>query len=32
MEAAGIGYPDLVGRLIDLGVARAAEARRYLRC
>lgn len=29
MEAAGIGYPDLVSRLIDLGVARAAEARRY---
>ncbi len=31
MEAAGIAYPDLVGRLIDLGIARAAEARRY-RC
>jgi len=29
MEAAGIPYPDLVSRLIDLGVARAAEARRY---
>ncbi len=29
MEAAGIAYPDLVGRLVDLGVARAAEARRY---
>ena len=31
MEAAGISYPALVGRLIDLGVARADEARRY-RC
>jgi D-alanine-D-alanine ligase len=31
MEAAGIGYPELVARLIDLGVARADEARRY-RC
>ncbi len=31
MEAAGIAYPDLVARLIDLGIARAAEARRY-RC
>jgi D-alanine-D-alanine ligase len=31
MEAAGVGYADLVGRLIDLGVARAEEARRY-RC
>ena len=29
IEAAGIAYPDLVDRLIDLGVARAAEARRY---
>ena len=29
MEAAGIAYPDLVSRLINLGVARAAEARRY---
>ena len=31
MEAAGIPYPELVSRLIDLGVERAAEARRY-RC
>ena len=31
MEAAGVPYPELVARLIDLGVARAAEARRY-RC
>ena len=31
MEAAGIPYPELVGRLIDLGIARAVEARRY-RC
>lgn len=31
MEAAGVSYPDLVSRLIDLGIARAAEARRY-RC
>ena len=31
MEAAGIAYPDLVARLIELGIARAAEARRY-RC
>jgi len=31
IEAAGIGYPELVCRLIDLGVARADEARRY-RC
>ena len=30
MEAAGIAYPDLVARLIELGIARAAEARRYL--
>jgi len=29
LEAAGVGYGDLVGRLIDLGVARAEEARRY---
>lgn len=29
MEAGGIAYPDLVGRLVDLGVARAEEARRY---
>ena len=29
MEAAGVAYPDLVCRLVDLGVARAAEARRY---
>jgi len=29
MEASGIAYPDLVSRLIDLGIARAAEARRY---
>jgi D-alanine-D-alanine ligase len=31
IEAAGIPYPQLVSRLIDLGVARADEARRY-RC
>ena len=31
IEAAGIPYPELVSRLIDLGVARADEARRY-RC
>ncbi len=31
MEAAGVAYPDLVSRLIDLGIARAVEARRY-RC
>lgn len=31
MEAAGVAYPDLVARLIELGIARAAEARRY-RC
>lgn len=31
MEAAGVPYPELVARLIDLGVARADEARRY-RC
>lgn len=31
MEAAGIAYPELVGRLVDLGVERAEEARRY-RC
>ena len=30
MEAAGVAYPDLVSRLIDLGIARAAESRRYL--
>lgn len=30
MEAAGVGYGELVGRLVDLGLARAAEARRYL--
>lgn len=29
MEASGIAYPDLVSHLIDLAVARAAEARRY---
>lgn len=29
MEASGIPYPELVSRLIDLGVARAEEARRY---
>jgi D-alanine-D-alanine ligase len=29
MEAAGISYPELVGRLIDLGLARAEEAGRY---
>ena len=29
MEASGIAYTDLVSRLIDLGVARAAEAARY---
>jgi D-alanine-D-alanine ligase len=29
MEAAGVSYPELVSRLIDLGLARAAEARRY---
>jgi D-alanine-D-alanine ligase len=29
MEAAGVSYADLVARLVDLGVARAAEARRY---
>jgi D-alanine-D-alanine ligase len=31
MEAAGVPYGELVGRLVDLGVARAAEAARY-RC
>ena len=31
LEAAGVDYPELVTRLIDLGVARADEARRY-RC
>ncbi len=31
LEAAGVPYEELVGRLIDLGVERAAEARRY-RC
>lgn len=31
MEAAGITYRELVARLLDLGVARADEARRY-RC
>lgn len=30
MEAGGIAYPDLVDRLIELGIARAADARRYL--
>jgi D-alanine-D-alanine ligase len=29
MEAGGIAYPDLVDRLVDLAVARAAESRRY---
>jgi D-alanine-D-alanine ligase len=29
MEAGGIAYPDLVDRLVDLAIARAAEARRY---
>ncbi len=29
-EAAGIAYPDLVERLIDLGIAAAAERARYL--
>lgn len=29
LEAAGVAYPDLVSRLIDLGIARAADARRY---
>ena len=29
MEAAGIAYPDLVDRLVELAVARAAQARRY---
>jgi D-alanine-D-alanine ligase len=31
LEAAGVPYGDLVARLVDLGVERAAEARRY-RC
>ena len=31
MEAAGVPYGELVARLIDLGVARSAQARRY-RC
>lgn len=31
LEAAGVPYDELVGRLVDLGVERAAEARRY-RC
>jgi D-alanine-D-alanine ligase len=30
MEAAGIGYPELVDRLVRLGMARAAAARRYV--
>ena len=30
MEAGGIGYADLVDRLIDLALARAAEERRFL--
>lgn len=30
MEAGGIGYADLVDRLVDLALARAAEARRFL--
>jgi D-alanine-D-alanine ligase len=30
LEAGGVSYPELVARLVDLGVARAAEARRYL--
>ncbi len=29
MEAGGIAYPDLVNRLVELAVARAAQARRY---
>lgn len=29
MEAAGCPYPDLVDRLVELGIARAAAARRY---
>jgi D-alanine-D-alanine ligase len=29
MEAGGYPYPDLVDRLVELGVARAAEARRF---
>ena len=29
MEAEGIAYPELVDRLVDLAVARAAQARRY---
>ena len=31
MEAGGIAYADLVDRLVELGIARSAEARRY-RC
>jgi D-alanine-D-alanine ligase len=31
LGAAGVDYPELVTRLIDLAVARADEARRY-RC
>jgi D-alanine-D-alanine ligase len=31
MEAGGIPYPELVDRLVELGIARSAEARRY-RC
>lgn len=30
MEAGGIGYADLVDRLIELALARAAEERRFL--
>jgi D-alanine-D-alanine ligase len=30
LEAGGVPYTELVARLVDLGVARAAEARRYL--
>ena len=29
MEAGGIAYPDLVDRLVELALARAADARRY---
>jgi D-alanine-D-alanine ligase len=29
MEAAGIAYPDLVDRMVELALARAAAARRY---
>jgi D-alanine-D-alanine ligase len=30
MEASGIAYEELIGRLLSLGIARAEQARRYL--